>query len=42
VLQDLSVPCGSAFNAVVKRSVVSVFINRRFAESVGLYYELCV
>ena len=32
----------SASNAVVKRSVLSVFINQRFAESACLYYGLHV
>jgi len=35
-------PCDSASNTVVKRSVVSVFINLRYADSVCLYYGLRV
>jgi len=30
-------PCGSSSNAVIKRSVVSVFISQRCADSVSLY-----
>ena len=32
----------SASNAVVKRSILSVFINQHCAECVCLYYGLCV
>ena len=35
-------PCGSASKAVVKRSVLSVFINLRCADRVYLHYRLRV
>jgi len=35
-------PCDSTSNAVIKRSVLYVFINLRCAESVCLYYGLRV
>jgi len=43
VKSEISLDTGdSTSNAVVKRSVLSVFINQRCAECVGLYYELRV
>jgi len=43
VKSEMSLDTGdSASNAVVKRSVLSVFINQRCAECVCLYYGLHV
>ena len=43
VKSEISLDTGdSAPNAVVKRSVLSVFINQRCAECVSLYYGLRV
>jgi len=43
VKSEISLDTGdSATNAVVKRSVLSVFINQRCAECVCLYYGLRV
>jgi len=43
VISEISLDTGdSASNAVVKRSVLAVFINQRCAECVCLYYGLRV
>jgi len=43
VKSEISLDTGdSTSNSVAKRSVLSVFINQRYAECVCLYYGLCV